>query len=140
MTALIDAPRVKPVEGDDGDTREGLEIRQRREALGMSLRQLSEHSGINRATLANVEAGGARGTSVGAVRAALARLEREMGMDMPAVEEAPEVPDLLELEIEGGGFRVVVRGPVKDEDALKRTVRSLLEGLKAGPDAPPPDA
>jgi hypothetical protein len=108
----------------------------------MSLRQMSEHTGINRATLKNVEAdGGARGTSVSAYRAALEKLEHETGMDMPDADESPNEMDLVEFQVAGNfGVRVVVKGPVRDRHELEETVMRLIERLQTEQGSQSPDA
>lgn len=98
----------------------------------MSVRQLSDKTGINRGTIANVEAGEARGTSAKAVAAALSGLEYEMGMDIPTADDRPNELDLVEFEVAGNfGVRVVVKGPVRDRAALEETVLRLIGRMQA---------
>jgi len=109
----------------------------------MSLRQFSQHTGIARNTLSNVEDGAARRSSIRAVRAALERLEHEMGFDLPDADDAPNDLDLVEFQVAGNfGVRVVVKGPVRDRRELEETVMRLINRMQAepaGPEPEPPD-
>ena len=141
MTVMLEGPTVFGMDSEDDGVaealaaselaREGRELRQRRESLEMSLRQFSEHTGLNRATVASVEAGDARRVSRDAVRAALAKLEHEMGMDLPSAEEAPNDLDLVEFQVAGNfGVRVIVKGPLRDRAALEESVLRLISGMQ----------
>ena len=142
MTVMLEGPTVFGMDSEDDGVaeamaasemaREGRDLRQRREALQMSLRQFSEKTGLNRTTVASVEAGDARRVSRDAVRAALAGLEHEMGMDLPAAEDAPNDLDLVEFVVTGpsADWRVVVKGPVRDREELEQSVLRLISGMQ----------
>jgi transcriptional regulator with XRE-family HTH domain len=145
MTLMLEGPTVYGMgAGDDGldealaaveATREGRALRERREAMGMSLREFADKAGLNRGTVANVEAGEARGTSVSAVRSALGKLEHEMGMDLP---DNRNGLDLVELVVTGPSseWRVVVKGPVRDLEELEESVIRLMSRMKASEERP----
>lgn len=74
----------------------GPELRQRREALGLSVRQLASLAQVDRGRLAALESGdpAVRASTIGAVRSTLERLEHEMGEDTPdLVTNTIELPD-----------------------------------------------
>lgn len=132
MLAVLDAPTLGGVtdhgRGEGAETT-GQEIARRRTALGMSVSALSEQSGIDRGTVKKIEAdaAGVRDSSIGAVRSALDRLEDEAGMDLPTqVGEG-----LVEFRVSGNfGVDVVVSGPVRDLDALERSVAKLVREMR----------
>lgn len=112
----------------------GERIKARRVKLGMSVKGLAERANIDRGRLAAIEAGDAtvRPATVGAVESALDRLEQEMGMDDPPIRAIgnPE-DDLVEFTIEGNfGVRAVVKGPVRDLDALQAAVAKLVQDMQ----------
>lgn len=133
MQLVLDAPRFEGVVDTgqpDPDESTGQEIRRRREALGMSASALSKESQVDRGVLAKIEADAAsvRPSSIGAVRAALGRLEEESGMDLPSrVGEG-----LVEFRLSGGSFgvEVVVSGPVRDLPALEASVERLVREMR----------
>lgn len=108
----------------------GAEIQERRLKLGMSVKGLAERAGIDRGRLAALEAGAdnVRDTTIGAVRAALDRIEHEMGMDLPARDLGD---GLVEFAIEGNfGVRAVVKGPIRDLAALQEAVSRLVRDMQ----------
>lgn len=115
----------------------GAQIKARRIALGMSVKGLAERAGIDRGRLAALEEGATnvRDTTVGAIERALSQLEVEMGMDdspLPdgAVRVGDPADDLVEFTVEGNfGVRAVVKGPIRDIDALQAAVAKLVAGM-----------
>lgn len=105
---------------------EGTQIQARRERLGISKKELAEIAGVSRDTLAAIEEGrNFRRASLVRLDNALTSLEHEAGMDAPAVESSEE--GLVEFDFpDGGGGRIVVRGPVADKDDLARMVANLI--------------
>lgn len=74
----------------------GPELKRRREALGLSVRQLASLAKVDRGRLGALERGepGVRPSTIGAVRSALERLEQELGQDSPdLVTNTIELPD-----------------------------------------------
>lgn len=91
------------------------DIQERREALGISKRQLAHFAGIDRATLASLEAGkGVHQRTLAKVNHAL----EEMGAPPPAPKGE------LEYEVRYGDAVVVIRGPGA-EDAVMRLLAEL---------------
>lgn len=93
-------------------------------ALGLSLRQLEEEAGVNRARLAAIEKGSAnvRDLTTSRVLAALDRIEKRYGMDAP-----DEVVNVLEVELpDGRKVRATFTGSAEGmEEAVARLVRQL---------------
>lgn len=111
---------------------EGQIVRARRERLGMTGKALAAEAGVNRNTLAAVEAGDSfNRTTLAKLERALTRLEEEAGIDAPA----PAVDDarFVQIELEGvyGIARAVVKGPVDDPDAVARAATELMRQLRA---------
>lgn len=116
------------------DENVGARIAERREHLGMSVKALAERAGVDRGVLARIEAGGnARTTSVRLIERALDELEHEFGMDVPSVVAQPvgDADDgLVEFTVEGHfGVRAIVKGPIRNIDALKSAVADLIAGM-----------
>jgi transcriptional regulator with XRE-family HTH domain len=114
----------------------GADFRARREAIGISKSALADRAGVDRGSIAKIEAGERVLYSVvGAVDKALSQLEHEYGMDLPSqVEKLRPIGDpsegLVEFEVgNDAGIRVVVKGPVKDLAALQATVLRLTREL-----------
>lgn len=124
MTLLMEAPRLSRVDGETAQR-----VKSRRMALGMSVKKLAESAGIDRGTLTALESADprTRESTVGAVEAALSRLEHEMGMDLPPLTEA----DLVEFRVSGNfGVDVVVKGPLRDAEQLEASVARLVERMQ----------
>lgn len=132
MPTLAIANRLFPM------TDTGSLIRQRREALGMSKSRLADEARVDRGRLAALEDGDPSVTprTIGAIEAALSRLETELGMDLPSqVGEG-----MVEFRVSGNfGVDVVVRGPVRDLDLLEKQVVNLIREMKSGPFLPDED-
>lgn len=104
----------------------GHRIRDRRLALGLSVKALAERARVDRGRLAKLEAGdlSIRAATIGAVQSALDRLEREMGMDVTPVDDGGGE---VEFRVSGNfGVDVVVKGPVENLDALEASVNRLI--------------
>ena len=128
MHATLEAPRLLVV-----NRRAGEDIKRRRAALGMSVSKLAEAAKIDRGRLSALEAGDSsvRASTIGAVESALDRLEAEIGMDQPSAVRDPG--DYVEFRLSGNfGVDVVVRGPVRDMDALEQQVERLLREMRSG--------
>jgi transcriptional regulator with XRE-family HTH domain len=126
------------VVNDDGDRAKlGMSVEARRVKLGMSVKALAEKAGVDRSRVVAIEAGEptVRAATLGAVEAALDRLEDEMGMrDADPSPHAIGDPseDLVEFTVEGNfGVRAVVKGPVRDLDALQAAVSKLIRDMQA---------
>lgn len=112
------------------NTEVGQGIKKRRTRLGMSVKALAEAARIDRGRLAAIERGdnNVRPTTLGAVESALDRLEREMGMDDG---EGVEGDDAVEFRVAGNfGVDVVVKGPVRDLEALEASVARLVQQMQ----------
>lgn len=114
------------------DAETGKRVQARRLALGMSVKKLAELAGVDRGRLAKLEEGdqSIRPATLGAVESALRRLEHEMGMD-----EVRPVGDpsqgLVEFTVTGShGVSAVVKGPVKDLEALQAAVAKLVAEMR----------
>lgn len=121
----------------------GTQIEDRRTRLGLSRKALAERAGVDRGRLAEIEKGTAhnvRPATMGAIRQALDSLEAGRNTDLP--EGARRIGDpadgLIEVEIEGTGIRVVVKGPVRDVEEIQATALHYIREIqtkakKAGP-------
>lgn len=117
----------------------GRRLRDRRIRMGISVRQLADEAGMDRGILAKVEAGDAsvRDTTFGKVETALARLEHEMGMDVP---EEPGSIEQMEFTVEGDfGVKVTVKGPISDRQALESSVTNIIRSIRESPPDRPQD-
>ena len=89
----------------------------------MSVSALAKRAGVDRGSLAALEAGHAvRDTTTAAIEKALSELEYELGMDVPSVVAQPrpeQRPAMIRFTVEGvyGAKALVVEGPV---DNLRR--------------------
>lgn len=98
----------------------GHHLKQRRLQLGLSLSELSRLSKVDRGVIAKLEAGGStvRETTIGAVSAALDRMEHETGQDTPdIVTSTIELPD---------GTRITFSGPA--DGVAEAAARYVREG------------
>lgn len=127
MTVMAIAHKLSRVTEDMGAS-----IRQRREALGMSISRLAIEARVDRGRVSALESGDPSVTSrtIGAIEAALSRLETEMGMDLPSTVG----DDMVEFRVSGNfGVDVVVRGPVRNMAALEEQVAKLIREMKNDP-------
>lgn len=105
----------------------GEQVKRRRIALGLSLRQLEDEAGVNRARLSAIERGDAkvREITTSRVLSTLDRLERRYGMDDPE-----EVVNVLEVELaDGRKVRATFSGPVPE--GMHETVARLVRDLES---------
>ena len=134
MGAEVLAARFDAVSAQRGES-----IRARRVRLGIGVKPLAMRAGVDRGTLAAIEAGDerARETTYAAVERALDLLEQEMGVE-PAGDRSA---DVVEFRVAGNfGVDVVVKGPIRDLPALEASVARLMERLAAErPDDAKPD-
>jgi hypothetical protein len=113
-------------------TERGTEIQRRLDALGISDREFREETGIDRKTLrraVNAEER-VRPSTYAAIESALDKLEREVGIGAPTPQLSGAGTDLIEFDVSSeGGFHVVVKGPVKDADALRAPVTAFIREM-----------
>lgn len=113
-------------------TDRGEEIRRRFEALGISDREWHAQTGIDRKTLirAMENRPGTRPATYDAIEVNLGKLEARSEGE-PAVRPVGDpADDLFEVEIEGNfGVRAVVKGQVRDREALREFVRDLIADM-----------
>jgi transcriptional regulator with XRE-family HTH domain len=112
------------------DSTAAASIRDRRERLGMTIKDLAEEAQVDRGRLSALEAGASspRPSTIGAVLRALERLEREMGLAGTSADDY----DTVEFEVAGNfGVRVVVKGPVRDRAELEESVLRLISRMQA---------
>lgn len=121
----------------DEDRARGRKIQQRMRALGISGRQFSARTGIDRRTLQRAmdATGSVREGTYDHIETWLERLERkaETFDGIPDVAPSDEGERFVELELEGvfGIGRVVVRGPVDDPEAVVKAATELMRQLRA---------
>jgi transcriptional regulator with XRE-family HTH domain len=119
--------------------------------LGLSTAELARRADISVDTVRKILKGQeGQATKVKAVDEALARAGQDRGIDATVVTSTSErsrhgghalvEEDLMEFEVGGNfGVSVVVRGPVKDHEALETAVLKLIQGMnRGGPPAPEP--
>jgi transcriptional regulator with XRE-family HTH domain len=139
MSTATGTTRFGVVNDDSGDrVKLGMSVEARRVKLGMSVKALAETAGVDRSRVVAIEAGEptVRAATLGAVMAALDRLEDEMGMrdaDHPSTRAIGDPSeDLVEFTIEGNfGVRAVVKGPVRDLEALQGAVSKLVRDMQS---------
>lgn len=126
MNGLLDSADLAIV------TDRGADIRRRFEALGISDREWHAQTGIDRKTLirAMENRPGVRPGTYDAIEANLGKLEAR-AEGKPAVRPVGDpADDLFEVEIEGNfGVRAVVKGQVRDREALREFVRDLIADM-----------
>ena len=129
MLMTIERPhKVQPVADDEGA---GESIRERRKALGMTVKALADLAGVDRGRLAKIEAGAnARDATVGAIEATLRRLEEEVSGPYDNGERG-----LVTFNLSGDfGVEVTVKGPVENLDELEASVERLIRRMRNKPD------
>jgi hypothetical protein len=115
----------------DGDDR-GSAIGRRFEALGISDRDWHATTGIDRKTLRRAIANGSNASTYTAIEAWLDKLEaRNAGAPVAIPAQAKSSEDLIEFDISGDfGVHVVVKGPVRDADVLRRQAAELIREIR----------
>lgn len=136
---------VLPVSTDEGrpgptDPRFGAELRARRDAIGISRRDLADRAGVGRGSIEKIEAGETlRGhyAIVGAIDKALSDLEHEMGMDLPSQVETIKAPTATEpgvvrVRVEGvyGAKSLIVEAPPENVAELEAMVDRIMRNLQ----------
>lgn len=106
----------------------GAAMRARREALGLSVRALAERAGVDRSRVSAVEEGqSVRSSTLGAIEAALARLEEEVSG--PYDEAGPRTVT-YRVQFGDQGAHVTIEGEVDDIPELEASVRRLLSEMR----------
>lgn len=116
----------------------GEQVRARRIRLGMGVKPLAIRAGVDRGTLAALEAGDERVQEITftKVQRALDELEEEMGIEGPSPvaipDRDPASPGLIRFEVKGAyGFdAIVVEGPVENVDELVASVEKIMRGIR----------
>jgi len=128
------------------DSERAQKIRERLDALGISDREFEATTGVDRKALRRAASGEpVRRSTYVAIETWLDRIEHEVGMDAPPLPEgARQIGDpadgLVEFTVEGNfGVRAVVKGPIRDLDALQKAVSKLIAGMQAEQDIRSPD-
>lgn len=117
--------------GDPSDR--GAAIKSRFDALGISEREWHNTTGIDRKTLNRAirNEPGTRPSTYDAIESNLARLEG-FAAGKPGAVRAIGDPDddLVEFSVEGNfGVRAVVKGPVRDIEAMREAVAKLIADM-----------
>lgn len=106
----------------------GAAMRGRREALGLSVRALAERAGVDRSRVTAVEDGQTvRASTLGAIEAALARLEEEVS---GPYDEPEHKTVTYHVVVDALGVDVTVAGPVSDMNRLEDSVARLLAKMR----------
>lgn len=129
MTALMERPTLGVVEQTIG-----AQINRRRTRLGMSASALASAAGVDRGSVSKIEKDGTgRDSTVGAITAALDRLETEIGIDLPAAApSALAAEGLVEFSIAGNfGVSVIMKGPVKNMAEMEAAAARLVNQMQA---------
>lgn len=116
-----------------GNTERAAKIQARLETLGISDREFSERTGIDRKALRRAANGEpVRGSTYTAVETWLTRLERETAIEPPDLPEGFEyvgdpAEQLIAFEVGEGPTKVVVKGPIRDADLIREQATKLVE-------------
>lgn len=123
MLAMLDRPNRVATVGNEGA---GERIRQRRTALGLTVKALAEKAGVDRGRLAAIEDGAtARESTIGAVERALTAFEQETSGPYD------EQGGMVTFRLTGNfGVDVVVQGPVANMSELEASVERLVRSMK----------
>ena len=116
--------------GMTDDRARGASIAARRKGLGLSVKALAERAGVDRGRLAAIEDGAAaRSSTIGAIEAALDRLEGEMSGPYD------DAGTTVTFRLAGNfGVDVTVQGPVANLTELEESVSRLIRDMR------PPEA
>ena len=113
------------------DSERGQRIQARLDALGMTARQFQERTSISRDTLRKAVAGEAsvRPNTYDLIESKLDQFERQ-AEGFEGLKASDPSEDLVEFELSGNfGVRVVVKGPIRDAEALEATVARLIREM-----------
>jgi transcriptional regulator with XRE-family HTH domain len=119
-----------------GVSERARKIQERLDALGISDREFAERTGIDRKALRRAANGEAvRGSTYTAIETWLTKLEREVGEGLPpgVVSVGDPADNLFAVEVytPDGVIQAIVKGPVKDADAIIEAAQKLM--AKYGP-------
>lgn len=125
------------------DENRGARVRERREALGLSVRSLAALADVDRGRLALFEEGSTSPRDYWAQRVehALDRAEAE-GAEPVAEDDEASKPGFVRFKVEGvyGAKALVVEGPVENIGELEAAVDRIMRRLAGEPgDAPTPE-
>lgn len=137
MSAVLHRADLPAVTSGGGDDDRGAAIRARLEVLGISDREWYKVTGMDRKTLnrAMRNEPGTRSSTYDAIEANLDKLERHAQGQPVARAVGNPSDDLVEFSVEGNfGVRAVVKGPVRDIEALREAVAKLIADMNR--DAP----
>jgi len=118
----------------------GAAVKQRRERLGLAIKELAEEAGVSRDTISDLESGRKdfRQLTLSKVHRALDALEHEAGIDAPVPRNIPSTEGgLVELELTidmGEGepdARAVVKGPIENLPMLREQLEILVRRVRA---------
>ena len=126
MHAVIDATDSVLMTETRGD-----KIQRRLDEMGLSDREFSVRSGVDRKTLRRAVADdpNVRANTYRVIEDTLTELEQR-NAGLPAGGSDPE-NDLVEFRLSGNfGVDVVVKGPMRDRDALEESVARLLREMR----------
>ena len=113
------------------DSERGQRIQARLDALGMTARQFQERTSISRDTLRKAVAGEAsvRPNTYDLIESKLDQFERQ-AEGFEGLKASDPSEDLVEFELSGNfGVRVVVKGPIRDAEALEASVARLIREM-----------
>lgn len=116
--------------GDDSDR--GAAIKRRFEALGISDREWHATTGIDRKTLHRAMSNqpGTRSSTYAAIESNLDKLEDVTEGRPVAHPIGDPADDMVEFSVEGNfGVRAVVKGPIRDIDALQAAVAKIMSEM-----------
>lgn len=114
------------------DVDRGAKIQERLDALGISDREFHATTGIDRKTLRRAVVGKetTRPSTYDAIEAAIDKLERRVAGAPQTRALGDPGDDLVEFTIEGNfGVRAVVKGPIRDMEALQAAVAKLVRDM-----------
>lgn len=107
----------------DNDAR-GAALAARREAAGITAVELEKETGVARQTIARAEKGQASKATYRTLESWFDRFDEESGADAPS-------NGIIEFSVEGDfGVRVVVKGPIRDAEAIERSVARIVRDIR----------
>lgn len=136
MATVASLARVSAVDHGESQSR-AQRVRDRREALGMKIKDLAEEADVHRGHLGEYEAGKREVTEpwIRKVENALSRIETEVGMDA----SPPPAPHLIRITVEGvyGAKALIIEGAPEDQAQLEAMVDRIMRNLRGdGPQEP----